>query len=133
MGDTGGADDLVGKVDAQAAVDVQVLEQRRDVAGVQLARVLGHPGRGLQRRHDRDAVDVVVSPGVVASQLPPASAARSTTTEPCRIDATIARVIRIGAGRPGIRAVEITTSDSATCRATSSCSRRWASSESSFA
>ena len=133
MCDAGGADDLVGEVDAQGAVGAQVLQERRDVAGVQLARVLRHAGRGLDGATIVTPSTVVVSPGVVASQLPPASAARSTTTEPWRIDSTIARVIRIGAGRPGMSAVVITTSESATWRATSSCSRRWASSESSFA
>ena len=42
------------------------------------------------------------SPGTVASQLPPPSAARSTMTEPCLIADTISLVISLGDGFPGI-------------------------------
>jgi len=45
-----------------------------------------------------------MSPGTVASQLPPASAAKSTTTDPCFITASISLVINFGAGFPGMRA-----------------------------
>jgi len=47
-----------------------------------------------------------MSPGTVASQLPPASAAKSTTTDPCFITASISLVINFGAGFPGIRACD---------------------------
>ena len=43
-----------------------------------------------------------VSSGLVSSQLPPRSAARSTTTDPGCIASTISVVIRIGARLPGI-------------------------------
>jgi hypothetical protein len=52
-------------------------------------------------------------PGTVTSQLPPASAARSTTTLPSRIDSTMARVMSLGAGLPGISAVVTMMSTSA--------------------
>ena len=55
------------------------------------------------------------SPAFVPSQLPPASAARSTITEPWRMLPTASAVISFGAGRPGISAVVITTSDFAIC------------------
>ena len=45
----------------------------------------------------------MVSPGTVASQLPPVSAARSTITLPGFMPATIAAVTIFGAGRPGHR------------------------------
>ena len=45
-----------------------------------------------------------------SSQLPPCSTAMSTTTEPGRMDSTMARVTSTGALRPGMRAVVITTS-----------------------
>ena len=46
---------------------------------------------------------VNVSPGLVSSQLPPASAARSTITLPGRIPATASAEMSFGAGRPGTR------------------------------
>src|SRR6266542_2332115 len=51
-----------------------------------------------------------ISPGSVSSQLPPASAPRSTMTEPGRICLTASAGISRGAGRPGTSAVVITTS-----------------------
>ncbi len=62
-----------------------------------------------------------VSPGRVASQLPPVSAARSTITLPGRIPATIAAVTIFGAGRPGTAAVQITTSTPLRCSARRRC------------
>ena len=49
------------------------------------------------------------------SQLPPASAAKSTITDPGFMAATISSVINVGAGRPGISAVVITMSTSLHC------------------
>lgn len=43
------------------------------------------------------------SPGLVVSMLPPASAARSTTTEPSRIDSTNSFLIRMGAFLPDLQ------------------------------
>ena len=57
-----------------------------------------------------------VSPGLQSSQLPPCSAARSTTTEPGFIPCTMSAVMRIGARRPGISAVVMTASDLAMWR-----------------
>ena len=59
---------------------------------------------------------VTVSPGRVSSQFPPASAARSTITEPGRIPRAASAVMSTGAGRPGMSAVVMTASDSATWR-----------------
>ena len=66
---------------------------------------------------------VVISPGCVPSQLPPASAARSTITEPWPMLATASAVISFGAGRPGTSAVVMTTSERAiwTCSASRCC------------
>ncbi len=52
---------------------------------------------------------VLTSPGRVSAQLPPASAARSTITEPGRIWNTASAVTRMGARLPGTSAVVITT------------------------
>ncbi len=61
-----------------------------------------------------------VSPGSVSSQLPPFSAARSTTTEPGLIFLIASSMISSGAGRPGTAAVEITASISPMASASSS-------------
>ena len=61
------------------------------------------------------------SPGCVSSQLPPVSAARSTITEPGRIFSTAEAGISLGAGRPGIAAVVITTSNSGIRSSSASC------------
>src|SRR5262249_50324769 len=50
------------------------------------------------------------SPGLVSSQLPPCSAARSTMTAPGCIFWTMAAVTRIGARLPGMSAVVMQTS-----------------------
>ncbi len=47
--------------------------------------------------------------------LPPASAARSTTTEPAFIDSIISLEISFGAGFPGMSAVVIIMSTSRAC------------------
>src|SRR6516225_5874372 len=57
----------------------------------------------------------IVSPGFVSSQLPPASAARSTITAPGCIPRTIAAVMSLGAGLPGMSAVVITRSCMTMC------------------
>ena len=49
----------------------------------------------------------------MTSQLPPCSAATSTTTEPGGIPSTISAVISTGAFFPGTAAVAITTSQPA--------------------
>src|SRR4051795_2313943 len=54
---------------------------------------------------------VNLSPGRVSSQLPPASAARSTITEPGFMSATADAGMSFGAGRPGTSAVVTITSD----------------------
>lgn len=55
---------------------------------------------------------ITISFGTVSSQLPPASEARSITTEPGFMAATWVAGHRFGAFFPGIRAVEITISTS---------------------
>ena len=67
---------------------------------------------------------VTVSPGELASQLPPCSAARSTITEPGRIPASISSVTSTGAFLPGTAAALMTMSLSATTFASSSRCRR---------
>lgn len=54
-------------------------------------------------------------PGWVTAQLPPASAARSTMTDPGFMTSTISFVISFGAGFPGIRAVVMMISTSLAC------------------
>ena len=67
----------------------------------------------------------IVLPGLVRSQLPPRSAARSTTTEPGFIASTMSSSQSFGAGRPGISAVVMTMSISgASSRNFSSCFSR---------
>jgi hypothetical protein len=63
---------------------------------------------------------VIVEPGCVSSQLPPASPARSTITLPGFIAFAASAVTSFGAGRPGTSAVVITTSDFATWAASAS-------------
>ena len=63
-----------------------------------------------------------VRPGSEPSTLPPVSAARSTTTEPGAIWATMSAVTNIGARRPGTAAVVMSTSEEAMNGASSS---RW--------
>ena len=63
-----------------------------------------------------------VSPGRASSQLPPASAARSTITEPGFIPCTASALISFGAGRPGTSAVVTITSDLPICTVSA---RRW--------
>ena len=53
---------------------------------------------------------VTTWPSLDSSQLPPASTARSTITEPGLISATMAAVICTGAVRPGMSAVVMTMS-----------------------
>jgi hypothetical protein len=64
---------------------------------------------------------VTTSPGTLSAQLPPASAARSTTTPPGRIHRTASAVTSTGAGRPGTSAVLITTSNLAMASVSASC------------
>ena len=59
------------------------------------------------------------------STLPPRSTARSTSTEPGFIEATIAAVTSFGAGRPGISAVVMTMSCLAMCSAVSAACLAW--------
>ena len=54
-------------------------------------------------------------PGTVASQLPPASAAMSTTTLPGFMTSTASCRMSLGAGRPGMSAVVMMMSHSAAC------------------
>src|SRR3954467_12801271 len=63
-----------------------------------------------------------VSPGLVSSQLPPASAARSMITEPGFIACTASAGISFGAGRPGTSAVVTITSERPICTESAS---RW--------
>ena len=58
-------------------------------------------------------------PGAPCGPAGPLPAAMSTITEPGFIDVTISSVTSTGAARPGMRAVEITTSACATRLATS--------------
>ena len=103
--------DLVVEVEHELALGREVGEQRLDVAGIELARVVRHLARQVEQADDRHAV--ARRPprrAAVSSQLPPVSAARSTITEPGRIASTADAGISFGAGRPGIAAVVITAS-----------------------
>ncbi len=74
-----------------------------------------------------------VSPGSVSSQLPPASPARSTITEPGFIPSTASAVTSLGAGRPGTSAVVMTTSKPLIASVSACCWRARSSSVSSRA
>ena len=63
---------------------------------------------------------VILWPGTVAAQLPPASAARSTMMLPARMQSTIGWVTITGALRPITSAVQMTMSFLATVVAISS-------------
>src|SRR5882672_8791983 len=75
----------------------------------------------------------ISEPGCVSSQLPPVSAARSTTIDPGFIPCTAAAVRRIGAFLPGIAAVVITMSASFAAPARNASSLLCVSSDSSLA
>ena len=113
VGDAGGADDLVGEVERAGAPSTTgaAAASRRcgRTAGSRAAACRSRAGSGATIVTPSTVVGLARVVGLaVAARV---SAARSTTTEPCRIAATIARVTRIGAGRPGMSAVVITTSD----------------------
>src|SRR5580692_4466797 len=74
-----------------------------------------------------------VSPARVSSQLPPCSAAISTTTEPGLMRSTAEREMILGAGRPGTDAVVTTASAAAILESSTSCCLRFSSSVSSRA
>jgi hypothetical protein len=76
---------------------------------------------------------ITTSPGSVSSQLPPASPARSTITDPGFMPCTAASVTSLGAGRPGTRAVVITTSKPLIASVSACCWRARSSSVSSRA
>ena len=67
------------------------------------------------------------SPALVSSQLPPWSAAMSTTTAPSAMPSTMDVVSSTGALRPGTAAVVMTTSERPTSSASAA---RWRSSSS---
>ena len=110
----GAGDDLVVPVERAARRRARACcEQRGDVARVELARVrTASCAAGSSARRSSRRRSTTSSPGSVSSQLPPVSAARSTITEPGRIARTAAAVTSFGAGRPGIAAVVMTTSNS---------------------
>ena len=62
------------------------------------------------------------SPATVNAQFPPCSAAKSTTTPPLGIDATMSAVMSFGAGLPGTNAVVMMMSTSRACCANSAIS-----------
>ena len=114
--------DLVLPVERELAVGREVLEQRRDVARVELARVERHRATGGSScRSIVTPPCSTTSPGTVSSQLPPVSAARSTITEPGRMRSTALAGISFGAGRPGTAAVVITTSKSGIRSSSAAC------------
>ena len=111
------------KSSASVAVLDELAQQLGDVARVQLAGVHGIVAGRLVGPWMVTPCRTTTSSGSVSSQLPPASAARSTITEPGRMPATVSSVTRRGAGRPGTSAVVMTTSKSFVFSASSSCCR----------
>ena len=73
------------------------------------------PGRSVYPMQVTPFLVRTTLPGSVVSTLPPASAARSTVTDPGRIFSTISFLMSLGAGRPGINAVVTTMSHSSHC------------------
>ena len=126
--------DLVVEVERELAVRAR----GGAAARTRCARRAGSRGRASARR-GRCSPTIVTpprstsSPGSVSSQLPPASAARSTITEPGRMRSTAAAGISFGAGRPGMSAVVITTSMSGIRSSSAACCRACCSGESSAA
>mmetsp|Transcript_6030 Transcript_6030/g.26641 ORF Transcript_6030/g.26641 Transcript_6030/m.26641 type:complete len:200 (+) Transcript_6030:3310-3909(+) len=80
------------------------------------------PGRSVYPMQVTPFLVRTTLPGSVVSTLPPASAARSTVTDPGRIFSTISFLMSVGAGRPGINAVVTTMSHSSHCLAKSAIS-----------
>ena len=92
--DEAAGDHVVVRGRARRAVLAAQRQQFGDVAGVQPGwRATASQRRGCGRRRWSRSSRTTVSPGSVSSQLPPASAARSTITEPGRMAATISAVI----------------------------------------
>src|SRR5215469_13932509 len=114
-------DDLVVPIDRQrfALFVDQQLEEGKNVLGVEARRGCGEPTRDVAIADDLHAILSVTASALTPSTLPPRSTARSTTTEPGRIEATISLLTRRGAGRPGMSAVVITMSCFLMCSATS--------------
>ena len=112
-GDAGRGDDLVVEIRHHLAIcDQHVFQQCSDVAGVQLAGVLGHGRRQVQRRGDRD---VVPDDGLARARSARSCRRLHRRGRPPRCPASFPRtasaVTSRGAGRPGTSAVVITTSN----------------------
>ena len=86
----------------------------------------GYPGRrDLHKPKPSHAINHDADRLHALDELPPRSTARSTITEPGRIEATISLEISRGAGRPGISAVVMTMSCFLMCSATSAACLAW--------
>src|SRR6266487_2519074 len=83
-----GVSDLIGQVEDEGAVLEQVLEQGQQVAAVHLTGVQQERAGQVAGPRMRTSWATTVSPRRVSVQLPPVSAARSTMTEPARMEAT---------------------------------------------
>mmetsp|Transcript_42886 Transcript_42886/g.81801 ORF Transcript_42886/g.81801 Transcript_42886/m.81801 type:complete len:294 (-) Transcript_42886:1086-1967(-) len=81
-------------------------------------------GKSVNPRHVTPACTTAFS-GTVVATLPPASAARSTMTDPGLMLSTISLVMSTGAARPGMSAVVMMTSTSRACSANNAISARW--------
>ena len=110
MSEQAAGHDRVLLVELEAVFAQHVLHQGRQVAGVEGAGVVGNgagrPSPPIRRTPWRSTV----WPQTVPAQLPPWATAKSTTTEPGRIPASISSEISMGARRPGTWAVQITMS-----------------------
>mmetsp|Transcript_3647 Transcript_3647/g.5403 ORF Transcript_3647/g.5403 Transcript_3647/m.5403 type:complete len:224 (+) Transcript_3647:98-769(+) len=97
---------LVVKGPASSSSLVRLLAYRVEAVLANLLGMLVNP------THFTPLSVTITSPGTVVSMFPPASAARSTTTDPGFIFATMSFVIMTGALRPGMRAVPMMISTS---------------------
>ena len=123
VGDAVNLDDLVLEVELERAL----LDEQREEALRGSASTSGRPSgrhraRQVERADDRDARDLDGLARLVSSQFPPASAARSTTTEPRRLAHRLARQ-QDGRRPPGMSAVVMTPSASAAAAAATSPAR----------
>ena len=91
-------------------------------------RFAGDTNIGRKRDHNEDSISLPENERLAivaaATQLPPCSAAISTTMEPGRMRSTAPREMIFGAGRPGTAAV-VTTASAAAIRANRGIGQSW--------
>jgi hypothetical protein len=121
-------DDTTAASEQGLADDLVFLVGREDPFGHHREQEVRHVAREQLAGVERCVGPSTVTPpirtswsGTVTAQLPPREAATSTITDPNPIARTASSVSSTGARRPGIAAVQITTSTLATTCTRNSC------------